>query len=80
MPWNGREKYSLGKWQLGKPFPAMWQVGFGIQTLTPTLIAAAPSFACFDELIILIASDTECEQMQVFVLSVKAALSARVSG
>lgn len=55
----------------------MCYVGFGIQTLTLTVMTAAPSFA---ELIILIASDTEHEQMQVFVLSVKAALNVRVSG
>lgn len=78
MPWNGREKYDLGKWQWGKPFPPVWKVGFRIQTSTPRVVTAAPSFACFDELIMLITSDTEHEQMLVFVLSVKAALSVRI--
>lgn len=63
------------KWQQGKPFPPICWVGFGIQTLTPTLVTAVPSFACFDELIMLITSDNEDEQMQVFVLYVKAALT-----
>lgn len=40
-----------------------------------TDMTAAPSFVCFDELIMLITSDNEHEQMQVFVLSVKAALT-----
>lgn len=48
--------------------------------MTPMVMTAAPSFACFDELIRLITSGAEHEQMQVFVLSVKAALSVRVLG
>ncbi|KAL2309125.1 hypothetical protein Nmel_005308 [Mimus melanotis] len=40
-----------------------------------TDVTAAPSFVCFDELIMLITSDNEHVQMWVFVLSVKAALT-----
>lgn len=58
----------------------MCEVGFGIQTLTPIIMTTAPSFACFDELVMLITSDTEQKQMHVFVLSAKAELSVRVLG
>lgn len=61
---NRREKCGLmtaGKSPCVCPrsFPTMCCLGFGVQTLTPRVMTTAPNFVCFDELVILITSDTE---------------------